>query len=87
MTVGKPCATQIWNETTKKLEHASSLKDMMVFDESDLILNPNEKEGSPTYVAPTLHQWDRCHKWMNPWFRRHKDLFSRDAEVEWVKES
>ncbi|KAL7498096.1 hypothetical protein ACHAWT_009858 [Skeletonema menzelii] len=87
LTVGKPCASQIFNETTKKLEHVHSLKDMMVFDANDLILNPHEKKGSPTYVAPTLHQWDRCYKWINPWFNKHKKLFSRDDEVKWVKES
>lgn len=89
LTVGKPCATEAFNVTSMKLEHMQSLKDMMVFDANGLILNPHEKKGSPTYVAPTLHQWDRCYKWITPWFKEHKNLYSRDGEpgVDWVKKN
>jgi len=88
LTVGKPCATKLFSEVTKKLEHVHSLKDMMVFDANGLILNPHEKKGSPTFIAPTLHQWDRCHRWINPWFRKHTNLFSQENEpgVNWVRE-
>ena len=87
LTVGKPCASQLYNNATGKMEHVKSLKDMMVFDsDTDLIVNPHEKKGSATYVAPTIHQWDRCLKWMNPWFSRHEELFwVEDGGVEWVK--
>jgi len=90
LTVGKPCASEVFNEVTKKRERLTSLKDMIVFDAAnDLITNPHEKKGSPTYIAPTLHQWDRCHKWIKPWFRKHKMLYSRDEEsgVDWVKKN
>lgn len=86
LTIGKPCATERVKEGTKNVEHVHSLKDMMVFDANGLILNPHEKEGSPTYVASTLHQWDRCHKWIHPWFNKHKFLFSREDKVDWVRE-
>ena len=86
-TIGKPCSTDLYNNVTKKRENVHSLKDMVVFDGNGLILNPHEKEGSSTYIAPTIHQWDRCHDWIEPWFTTHKKLYSPDNEtgVKWVK--
>jgi hypothetical protein len=85
LTVGKPCV----NSAIEK--DGTSQRDMMVFDENGLILNPHEKEGSATRVAPTLHQWDRCRKWMRPWLDEHKQLFMStdrpedEPPVRWVQ--
>lgn len=81
LTVGKPCATQLFDNSTKEHKHATSLKDMMTFDSNGLILNPHEKEGSLTRIAPTLHQWDRCRGWIGPWFNEHKDLYMRSTSL------
>ncbi|KAL9186259.1 hypothetical protein ACHAXT_005497 [Thalassiosira profunda] len=86
LTVGKPCVNS-------QLErNGNSQTDMMVFDETTgLILNPHEREGSLARVAPALHQWDRCHKWIYPWFKRHLDLYRSvgrtedEPAVAWVK--
>lgn len=70
LTVGTPCV----NSEIKKAR--TSQIDMMEFDEkTDLIINPHEKNSSVVRVAPTLHQWDRCDKWINPWFGKHEQLF------------
>jgi len=86
LTVGKPCV----NSAIGK--NGNSQNDMIVFDEdSGLILNPHEREGNIARVAPTLHQWDRCRKWINPWFREHKQLYMRkdrpedEPAVTWVE--
>jgi len=87
LTVGKPCV----NSAIETNSH--SQKDMMIFDENGLILNPHEKDGSATRVAPTLHQWDRCRMWINPWFGEHKKLYMGQDRPEdepvmpWVKSS
>jgi len=80
LTVGKPCVNN-----AKAGGH--SQKDMIVFDEeTGLILNPHEKDGSRVRVAPTLHQWDRCGGWIRPWFREHKGLYTAMDEpaMAWV---
>lgn len=83
LTVGKPCVN---SAITDKGGDGTSQKDMMVFSEEDgLILNPHDNT-----VAPTLHQWDRCGKWIRPWFIEHKDLYMSkerpedEPGVEWV---
>ena len=89
LTVGKPCV----NSEITPARNANSQKDMMVFEDgTGLILNPHEKDdkGSLTRVAPTLHQVDRCSKWINPWYEEHKSLFMRsenpedEPAMEWV---
>jgi len=86
LTVGKPCVNSAMGK------NRTSQKDMMVFHEdSGLILNPHERDGSIARVAPTLHQWDRCSNWINPWFREHKQLYMRkdrpedEPAVTWVE--
>lgn len=60
LTVGKPCVNSAMGE-----KDGRSQKDMMVIDSANsLVLNPHERENSPTRVAPTLHQWDRCRGWI-----------------------
>lgn len=87
LTVGKPCV-----DSSISSHHGGAGQiDMMQFDpNSNLILNPHEVErsGSKTRVAPTLHQWDRCTKWIKPWFRKHKELYmmTDDRPVRWVTE-
>jgi len=83
LTVGKPCVN---SAITDEGGDGTSQKDMMVFSEEDgLILNPHDNT-----VAPTLHQWDRCGKWIRPWFNEHKDLYMKkersedEAGVDWV---
>mmetsp|Transcript_19226 Transcript_19226/g.40290 ORF Transcript_19226/g.40290 Transcript_19226/m.40290 type:complete len:239 (-) Transcript_19226:1958-2674(-) len=69
LTVGTPCV----NSLIPTPNH--SQKDMIEFDGDGLIVNPHEEEGAVDRIAPTLHQWDRCHKWINSWFFRHTNLF------------
>lgn len=69
LTVGKPCVNSAMGE-----KYGMSQKDMMVIDDANmLVLNPHEKEGSTTRVAPTLHQWDRCRGWINPILQSQMD--------------
>ena len=74
LTIGTPCVNSALVSSTKKKK--TSQKDMIQFHPvSGLILNPHEKEDSDTRIAPTLHQYDRCHDWIVPWFQEHKSLF------------
>jgi len=71
LTIGTPCVNSALLSKKK-----TSQKDMILFHPtSGLILNPHEKEDSVAYIAPTLHQYDRCHDWIVPWFQEHKSLF------------
>ena len=86
LTIGKPCVNSaitnggVWNKTSQI--------DLMKFDpKTDLILNPHEESkkdssSSKFYVASTLHQWDRCRRWIEPWFDRHKHLYTTKERVE-----
>mmetsp|Transcript_20348 Transcript_20348/g.43599 ORF Transcript_20348/g.43599 Transcript_20348/m.43599 type:complete len:492 (+) Transcript_20348:63-1538(+) len=77
LTVGKPCVN---SAISKK---GGSQKDMMVFDtNTGVVLNPHEVEGSVARVAPTLHQWDRCRRWINPWFEEHRNLYRTNERLE-----
>jgi len=72
LTIGTPCVNSALLGTKTK----TSQKDMIQFHPlSGLILNPHEKEDSDTRIAPTLHQYDRCHDWIVPWFQEHESLF------------
>ena len=74
LTIGTPCVNSALVSSTKKKK--TSQKDMIQFHPvSGLILNPHEKEDSDTRIAPTLHQYDRCHDWIVPWFQEQKSLF------------
>jgi hypothetical protein len=69
LTMGKPCVNSAMGE-----KYGMSQKDMMVIDDAHmLVLNPHEKEGSATRVAPALHQWDRCRGWINPILQSQMD--------------
>ena len=71
LTVGKPCVNSALGE-----KDGRSQIDMMVMDETNwLVLNPHEREGSDTRIAPTLHQWDRCRDWINPIMQMQMDTW------------
>jgi hypothetical protein len=86
LTVGKPCVNSGLND-------GQSQKDMMEFDDNDLILNPYEPNESLARIAPALHQWDRCRGWMRPWLEKHEDLFmttkkpADEPSMAWIKRS
>lgn len=61
-TIGVPCVRG----------GAHSSLDLTEFDEvSGLILNPNVKDGHPMRIAPIVHQYDRCHDWIYPFFEKY----------------
>jgi hypothetical protein len=73
LTIGTPCVNSALSSMKKK---KTSQKNMIQFHPaSGLILNPHEKGDSDTRIAPTLHQYDRCHDFIVPWFQEHKSLF------------
>lgn len=77
-TIGVPCVR----------EGIHSSLDLTEFDtETGLILNLNVKDGHPMRIAPIVHQWDRCHDWIHPFFNDHdKDLFGgRHTPLDQVK--
>ncbi|KAL7536813.1 hypothetical protein ACHAWF_005572, partial [Thalassiosira exigua] len=92
LTVGKPCVNSALSGGGPARSQQHSQTDMVVVDDRGAIVNPHEKEGSATRVAPTLHQWDRCYKWIVPWFNEHKHLFMSTEKPEdepamaWVKQ-
>lgn len=78
MTIGHPCI----NKNLPNPNH--SQKDMVVFGkETGLILNNWESDDSKARIAPVVHQFDRCHKWIHPWFSRHGDLFNVMPTLAW----
>jgi len=73
-TIGVPCV--------RSGVHSSL--DLTEFDkDSGLILNPNVKDDHPMRVAPIIHQYDRCHDWIHPFFRKHDmELFGGPLEQQ-----
>jgi hypothetical protein len=72
LTVGTPCVDSSMREKRER----TGRRDMMEFDENTgLILNPHEADGSACRVAPVVHQYDRCHGWIRRWFEEHPLLF------------
>lgn len=83
LTVGTPCVNSGLRKVGKKGGELTGQVDMMIFDNATgLVLNPHEAEGSVERIAPTLHQWDRCMKWIQPWFKEHQDLYGGGAKAE-----
>ena len=63
LTIGHPCVNS-------KLSPSHSKLDMVQFDNiTGAILNVNEPPSSPMRVAAVVHQYDRCHNWIQPWLR------------------
>jgi hypothetical protein len=69
-TIGVPCVDE-------RNDPSHSALDLTEFDlETGLILNPNVKDGHPFRIAPIIHQFDRCDKWIWPYFEKHgNELF------------
>ncbi len=91
LTIGTPCV-----DSSIDIRSRTGRKDLMSFDPiSGLILNPHEMDGSPTRIAPVLHQYDRCREWINHWLEEHGSLFSSgdgvrledEPAVSWVSGS
>jgi hypothetical protein len=46
-----------------------------------LILNNHESSDSPAPVAVVIHQFDRCHEWIdNEYMPQHQNKFSNDSK-------
>ena len=73
-TIGVPCV--------RSGEHSSL--DLTDFDkDSGFILNPNLKDGHPMRVAPIVHQYDRCHVWIQDYFQKYdKELFGGPVDQQ-----
>ena len=58
--------------------------DLTEFDkDSGLILNPNIKDDHPMRVAPMIHQYDRCHGWIQSFFQKYdKELFGGPVDQQ-----
>jgi hypothetical protein len=69
-TIGVPCVDE-------RNDPSHSALDLTEFDKATgLILNPNVKDGHPSRIAPIVHQYDRCHDWIGPFFSKYdKELF------------
>lgn len=81
MTIGKPC---INNALRPNIRH--SQKDLIDFQgdgELGFILNNYEEAQSKARIAPVVHQYDRCHKWIQKWFRHHPELFEVTPKLAW----
>ena len=81
MTIGKPC---INNALRPNITH--SQKDLIDFQGGSgtgLILNNHEDTESKARIAPVVHQYDRCHRWIQKWFRHHPELFEVTPKLAW----
>ena len=80
LTIGKPCV----NNQLPNPNHSQN--DMVEFDNvTGFILNNWEKDGSKARIAPVVHQFDRCHRWILPFFSRHSDIYKNGTTsiLEW----
>ena len=80
LTIGKPCV----NNQLPNPNHSQN--DMVEFDNvTGFILNNWEKDGSKARIAPVVHQFDRCHRWILPFFCRHSDMYKNGTTsiLEW----
>ena len=75
-TIGHACVNT-------KADPPHSQRDQIEFDAEGRILNNHEREGSPARVAPAVHQYDRCHRWIVHWFRDHPEMFATKPELPW----
>ena len=81
MTIGKPC---INNALRPNITH--SQKDLIEFQGDSgvgLVLNNHEDAQSMARIAPVVHQYDRCHRWIQKWFRHHPELFEATPRLAW----
>jgi hypothetical protein len=66
LTIGHACIN-------KHLKPSHSQTDLIFFDNATgLILNEHEGSGSQARIAPVVHQYDRCHGWIQPFLKQHK---------------
>ena len=67
LTVGHACV----NSRMEDPKERHSQKDMMQFDTENtgLIVNPFVDSNSKARIAPVIHQFDRCHRWIQQMFR------------------
>jgi hypothetical protein len=80
-TIGHACYDN--NQVLQKDRH--SAMDLTKFDNTTgLILNTHEGPNSLARISPLVHQFDRCHKWIHPFFSKHPELFEA-TEVAWLK--
>jgi hypothetical protein len=73
MTIGHACINMHANIT-----HSATDIRKLDINGSGLIVNNHEPPTSPSYIAPCVHQWDRCHSWIHPFFKEHPELFKED---------
>ena len=72
LTIGKPCINS-------KLKPSHSQQDMVEFDNATgFILNNWANDGGTARIAPAVHQFDRCHIWIQAFFRRHSGIFKNE---------
>jgi hypothetical protein len=80
-TIGTPCV----NPNIKENSQKHSQRDLTVLDKTtNYILNLHEPEDSPARIAPVVHQFDRCHKWILPWLKQHPELNHKDKDGKFI---
>ena len=81
LTIGKPC---INSALRPNITH--SQMDLIEFQggRTGLILNKHEEDDrSMARIAPAVHQYDRCHRWIQRWFVHHPELFKVTPKLAW----
>ena len=81
LTIGKPCINSALHPN---ITH--SQRDLIEFQggRTGLILNKHEEDDrSMARIAPAVHQYDRCHRWIQGWFVHHPELFKVTPKLAW----
>ena len=80
LTIGKPCINSALHPN---ITH--SQRDLVELQggRTGLILNNHEDDRSMARIAPVVHQYDRCHRWIQGWFVHHPELFKVTPKLAW----
>lgn len=89
MTIGHACMNVAIKHSPETPNH--SQKDLIVFEGDDSrngwILNNWEPEKTPSEErrAAAVHQFDRCNRWIQPWFTGHSKWYNVETNPPWKK--
>uniref|UniRef100_A0A7S3L505 UDP-galactopyranose mutase C-terminal domain-containing protein n=1 Tax=Amphora coffeiformis TaxID=265554 RepID=A0A7S3L505_9STRA len=87
-TIGTPCINRV---LPAKDRH--SQKDLILFENGNtssngtyqgLILNIHEPPDSEARIAPAIHQFDRCHHWINEFQKQRPELSQKDSTGKYI---
>jgi hypothetical protein len=83
LTIGHACINN-----HAKIKHSQTDIRKLDIDGTGLIVNNNEPPTSPAYIAPCVHQYDRCSTWIGQFMQQHPEIIPPSVQnskpVPWL---